>query len=82
MPTSQTTYPWSLNLPQLSILSNGGYQNYYLPKKIHTTNILEKSTNATKERLDVKTSVDKELLDEIIRKEVTAKNQKLNTILG
>ena len=41
-------------------------------KKLHTASTLEDATNATKERLDVEESLDKELLDSVIRKEVAA----------
>ena len=51
-------------------------------KKLATTNTLEESTAATKERLDMEESVDIELLDTIIRKKVTAQTNKLNTELG
>ena len=45
--------------------------------KIHITTTLKDYTNVTKERLDVETSVDRELLDKIIRKEITAKTQNI-----
>ena len=51
-------------------------------KKLHTTNTLEESTDATKNRLDAETSVDTELLDDIIRQKVESKTKKLNSELG
>ena len=51
-------------------------------KKLHTTITLEELTGVTKERLDVETSVDKDLLDKIIRKQVATKIQKSNNALG
>ena len=51
-------------------------------KKLHTTNTLEDSTDSTKARLDTETSVDKDLLDDIIRQEVAAKTKKFNSELG
>ena len=51
-------------------------------KKLATTHNLEEATDATKERLEVEESVDKELLDTIIRNEVKMKTQKINAELG
>ena len=51
-------------------------------KKLATTHNLEEATDATKERLEVEESVDKELLDTIIRNEVKLKTQKINAELG
>ena len=47
-----------------------------LLKKIHTTNTLEESTDVTKNRIDTETSVEKDLLDNIIRQEVATTVQK------
>ena len=51
-------------------------------KKLATTNTLEAATDATRDRLDVETSVDNELLDTIIRKKVLEKTNKLNAEVG
>ena len=51
-------------------------------KKLLTTNTLEDATEATKERLDAETSVDSELLEEIVRKGVAAKTKNINSELG
>ena len=42
-------------------------------KKLHVTNTLEAAIEATRERLDVENSVDKELLDSVIHEEVKHK---------
>ena len=51
-------------------------------KKLLSTNTLEGATEATKERLDAETSVDTELLEEIVRKGVAAKTKNMNSELG
>jgi len=51
-------------------------------KKLHSTTTLEDATDATKTRLDVENSVDKDLLDDIIRQEVAAKTKKFTSELG
>ena len=51
-------------------------------KKLYTTNTLEDATEATKERLDAETSVDSELLEEMVRKKVAAKTKNMNSELG
>jgi len=51
-------------------------------KKLHATTSLEDATDATKNRLDTETSVDKELLDDLIRQEVALKTKKISAELG
>lgn len=51
-------------------------------KILATTHILEEGTDATKEHLEVEDNADKEMLDNIIFNEVTAKTQKINPELG
>ena len=51
-------------------------------KKLLTSNTLEESTDATKNRLDVEVSVDNELLEDMIQKKVNIRTKNLNSELG
>ena len=51
-------------------------------KKLLNTDTLEEATEATKVRLDAETSVDSELLEELVKKKVASKTKNLNAEIG
>ena len=51
-------------------------------KKLLNTNTLEESTEAIKERLVTDTSVDNELMEEMVQKKVSGKTENLNSEIG